>query len=156
MKSDMLNADYYIERRNETERRTSTAESHRYNWLGGQRKVGRRKGEQHNIFVDVHNSWHVFVVMGIMMLSVVDAILTLKILSAGGIEVNLLLDWVIQSNVELFAAVKFALTGLSIVFLARYIHFRLFNLISVSTVLQAAFIGYLVLISYQISLLQLI
>ncbi len=162
MKSKILSvdeyseSDFYLERRNETERRTVTAESHRYNLLGGQRKIGRRKNEQYNMFVDVHNSRHMFVIIGIMMLSVLDAILTLKILSAGGVEVNILLDWAVQNNIELFTYVKLALTGLGIVLLARYIHFRLFNLVSVSSLLQAAFVGYLVLISYQLSLLQLI
>lgn len=162
MKSKILNvdlypeSDFYIERRDEADRRTSIAESHRYNWLGGKRKIGRRNGEQHNLLVDVHNPWHMFVVMGIMMLSVTDAILTLKILSSGGVEVNLFLDWVVQNNIELFASVKFALTGLSIIFLTRYINYRLFNLFSVSTFLQVVFAGYIVLISYQIALLQLI
>ena len=140
----------HVERRYDPDRRSLTSTTHHYHLVGGRRKNCCRRSKQYNYFVDCHNPFHFAVVTGIMLLSVIDALMTTAILSVGGEEVNLLMDWVIQKDFNLFLQVKFALTGLGLILLTRYIHFRVFNLFKVSHFMLAAFIGYSVLVVYEI------
>jgi hypothetical protein len=139
-----------VERRYASDRRTLSSTTHHYHLVGGRRKNCCRRGKQYDYFVDWHNPFHFAVVTGIMLLSVIDALMTTAILSVGGEEVNLLMDWVIQNDIKQFVQVKFALTGLGLILLTRYIHFRIFSFFKVFHFMLAAFIGYSVLIVYEI------
>lgn len=140
-----------VERRCGIDRRSLSSTTHYHHLIGGNRRNGCRRSKQHNYYVDWHTPAHFAVVSGIMLLCVLDAFMTTLILSAGGKEINLLMDWVIQKDIRLFVQVKFALTGLGLILLTRYIHFRVFNLFKVSDFMLAAFIGYSALIVYEAS-----
>ncbi|MDH5764887.1 MAG: DUF5658 family protein [Gammaproteobacteria bacterium] len=142
----------FNEYRSSTDRRQSTSNSSYY-WFFGRRKTIRREQDKHNQLVDIPATNHVLMAISIMILSVTDAFLTLNILATGGIEVNPLLDVVVQKDIQLFTYTKLALTGLCIIFLTRYIHFRLFNLFSVARFMQLTLTGYTMLISYQVVIL---
>ena len=143
--------NYRVERRCGSDRRSLSGATHHHHLVGGKRRNGCRRSEQHNYFVDWHNPVYFAVVCGIMLLSVIDALMTTLILSVGGEEINFLMDWVIQKDFNLFLQVKFALTGLGLILLTRYIHFRVFKLFKVSHFMLAALIGYSVLIAYEVS-----
>jgi len=140
------------ESQSSTDRRQTTSSSCYY-WFFGRRKTIRREQDKHNQLVDIPSTSHALMAISIMILSVTDAFLTLNILATGGIEVNPLLDVVVQKDIQLFTYTKLALTGLCIIFLTRYIHFRLFNLFSVAQFMQLTLTGYILLISYQIVIL---
>ncbi len=142
---------YFVERRRGSDRRSLSSTTHHYHLVGGRRKKGCRRSEQHNYFVDWHNPVHFAVVSGIMLLSVIDALMTTIILSVGGSEVNPLMDWVIQKDINLFVQVKFALTGFGLILLTRYINFRILNLFKVSHFMLATLTGYSFLIAYEVS-----
>lgn len=140
-----------VERRSGLDRRKVSRATHHHHLVGGRRKGYCRRSKQHNYFVDWHNPVHFAVVASIMVLSAVDALMTTVILSLGGEEINVLMDWAIQKDIHLFVQVKLALTGLSLILLTRYIHFRVFNLFKVSHFMLAALTGYSALIAYEIS-----
>lgn len=142
-----------VERRCGLDRRTISRATHHHHLVGGRRKDNCRRSKQYNYFVDWHNPAHFAVVAGIMLLSVFDALMTTMILSLGGEEINLFMHWVVQKDIALFVQVKLALTGLGLILLTRYIHFRVFNLFKVSHFMSAALVGYSILIVYEISCL---
>lgn len=140
-----------VERRSDLDRRTISRTTHHHHLVGGRRKGYCRRSKQYNYFVDWHTSVHFAVVVGIMMLSAIDALMTTVILSLGGEEINYLMDWAIQKDIHLFVRVKLALTGLGLILLTRYIHFRVFNLFKVSHFMLATLAGYSVLIVYEVT-----
>jgi hypothetical protein len=140
-----------VERRSGLDRRKVSRTTHHHHLVGGKRKGYCRRSKQYNYFVDWHTPVHFAVVASIMALSVIDALMTTFILSLGGEEINLLMDWVIQKDIQLFVQAKLALTGLGLILLTRYIHFRVFNLFKVSHFMLATLAGYSVLVAYEIS-----
>ena len=98
-----------------------------FGFLLSRRRDHRRELDAHSLFSDWHHPWHFFLATGIMLLSSLDAFLTLQLLSRGAIEVNPVMAAVMEYGTFPFAASKMALTGLSlliIVFLARATVFK--------------------------------
>ncbi len=83
-----------------------------------------------------------------------DAFLTLVLLTEGAEEVNPIMAAIIYKSVGLFAALKMSLTGIGLVvmvFLARY---RFMRLVRVEWVLYGVLAAYICLISYEVWLLK--
>jgi hypothetical protein len=124
------------------------------NYSPRRRSASRRLDDARFHFLDWHASHLLAVAIGILMLSVLDAFLTVTLLSNGAIEVNPVMAVVIYRSVALFAAVKMALTGAGVmmmVFLARY---RFLRVVRVEVVMYCVLIGYMSLIGYEIWMLQ--
>ena len=123
--------------------------------LYGRRCEHRRMRESHLIQheVDVYPSGLMAVTVVILLLCALDAHNTLIILSRGGIEINPLMDFLIQTDIRLFVAGKFALTGLGILLFVGYHHVRLWERIKVLHILYSLLLFYLLLIAYQLVLL---
>ena len=117
------------------------------------RRAVRRTGEQRFVRLDWHHSNLLYLAMGILLLSAMDAALTLNLLALGGSEVNALMDYFIGLDHYCFAAVKMMLTGLGVVLLVSNASWRLFGLVPVSGILGMVGMGYLLLIGYEIVLL---
>jgi hypothetical protein len=104
--------------------------------------------------LDWHAAHLLAVAIGILLLSVVDAFLTLVLLQGGAEEVNPIMAMLIYRSVAVFAALKMAMTSVSVVlmvFLARY---RFMRLLRVEWVLYAVLIAYAGLIGYEIWMLR--
>jgi len=92
--------------------------------------------------------------IGVLILSVADAFMTLILMSGGAVEVNPFMAMFVGRNVAVFAALKMAITGISImllVFLARY---RFLRLVRVDVILYCILAAYLMLIGHEIGMLQ--
>jgi len=87
-------------------------------------------------------------------LSVADAFLTVTLLNRGAEETNPLLALFVTLHPSLFAAVKMALTGISIVLLVAVAQSRVFRVISGKLVLQSLALTYLALVLYEAWLLR--
>lgn len=88
-----------------------------------------------------------------MLLSSVDAFLTLQLIERGAFEANPLMAAVLERGTGIFAATKMALTGfgiLALVFLARS---RFFNRIRTGLFLTGFFGCYAVLVCYEFVIL---
>jgi hypothetical protein len=114
-----------------------------YGFLLSRRRDTRRTSEGEAIFTDYHHPWLFFLATGIMVLSAMDAVFTLRLLDLGAIE--------------LFALTKMFLTSfgiLALVFLAKSMFMERFR---TGAILTIFFIFYASLVCYEfVSLISII
>lgn len=102
--------------------------------------------------VDVHEDWLLPLMLGVLLLCLADAYLTVLILRNGGIEINPFMAALLESNLLLFLWVKYHLTSLCILGLLIHKKFTLFN-VKGYHLLGLVLIGYVYLIGYELILL---
>jgi len=117
------------------------------------RREGRRLQDQHLGYVDWYEPKLLYVVLGILILSFVDAVLTLNLLKIGAVEVNSFMAFLIEKDIQLFAWTKMALTGLCLVVLAAHANFRWLRMFRVERTLHLILPAYALLITYELVLL---
>lgn len=103
--------------------------------------------------LDWHSAHLLAVAIGILLLSVADAFLTMVLLQGGADEVNPIMAALIYRSVAMFAALKMGMTGVGVtlmVFLARY---RFMRRLRVEWVLYGVLTAYVTLIGYEIWML---
>jgi Domain of unknown function (DUF5658) len=118
------------------------------------RRPARRTQDARYHALDWHGTHLWAVSIGILTLSVVDAFLTVTLMSGGAIEVNPLMAVVVGRNVTVFAGIKAGITGVSVmmmVFLARY---RFLRLLRVEVILYCVLGAYAVLICHELGMLR--
>jgi hypothetical protein len=127
-------------------------------WYGSfnprRRTPPRRQDESRFHSLDWHSSHLLAVAIGILLLSVLDAFLTMLLLQGGANEVNPVMAALIYRSVAMFAALKMGMTGLGVllmVFLARY---RFMRLMRVEWALYGVLIAYVSLICYEYWMIQ--
>ena len=127
-------------------------------WYGSftprRRAPPRREGDSRFHSLDWHSSHLLAVAIGILLLSVLDAFLTMMLLQGGADEVNPVMALLIYRSVAMFAALKMGMTGMGVVlmvFLARY---RFMRLLPVAWVLYGVLIAYVSLIAYEVYMIQ--
>lgn len=146
------------ERRNRSDRRRRILWSVIYGSFNPRRRrPPRRLDDSRFHSLDWHGAHLLAVALGILILNVADAFLTVVLLSSGSvIEMNPILARLVSGDVATFAALKMAMTGISVilmVFLARY---RFMRVIRVEIVLYGVLLTYLILIGYEIGMLQMV
>ncbi len=138
-------------RRDRSERRRRLWWSVLYgNFNPRRRSSPRRFGDSRFHMLDWHSSHLLAVAIGIVLLSVADAFLTLALLQGGANEVNPIMAVLLYRSVAMFAALKMGMTSAGVilmVFLARY---RFMRLLRVEWVLYAVLVAYATLIGYEI------
>jgi len=144
--------DTILERRNLDRRRFSLRS------LGGalftlRRRRSRRKGDHINSYVDWYEPWPLVASLVIILLSGLDAFLTLVLLNHGAVELNMLMDWLIKTDIRTFAAVKLAMTGLALIVLVLHFNFHLYRVLPVRYLMCALMSLYAFLITHEIILL---
>jgi Domain of unknown function (DUF5658) len=138
------------ERRERVDRRTRIWWSVFYGSFNPRRRAGRREESERFQMIDWHDSHLMGVAVCILMLCVVDAFMTLVLLSGGAREENPIMASFVYTNVKAFTIVKMLLTGFGVsvmVFLARH---RFMRAIRVSSLLYMAVAVYAVLIGYEL------
>ncbi|MDP9088916.1 MAG: DUF5658 family protein [Pseudomonadota bacterium] len=118
------------------------------------RRSARRLDEPRFHPVDWHSSHLLAVSIGILLLSASDAFLTAILLLHGADEVNPIMAVLFYRSVAIFAALKMAMTGASIVVMVVLGRYRFMRLIRVQHVLYAVLIIYAGLIGYEIWMLK--
>lgn len=141
------------ERRESYDRRRTTLRTFIQGALTPRRRGSRRAGEQAH-FVDWHEPHLLLLALTILLLSVMDAFLTVTLISVGAHEANPVMAFVLAGFPQLFAAVKMCLTGIGLVVLVAAARWQLFKLIRVSTVMHWFVVAYGALIGYEWWLLQ--
>jgi hypothetical protein len=136
------------ERRVAQDRRRMTLGTFLRGGLTPRRRNGRRAGEQH-LPIDWHEPYLLFLSVTILLLSVVDAFLTVTLITGGAQEANPLLEFVLRVEPRLFAAIKMGLTGAGVLVLVAVARTRLFRVMRVGMVLQGVFVAYVALIAYE-------
>ena len=144
-----MEIDAILENRTVAERRQFTWRTVAYGFLLSRRRATRRTSDADPLFTDYHHPWLFFLAVGIMVMSGVDAILTLELLQRGAVEVNPVMAVAIGNGPQAFALTKMLLTSfgiLSLVFMARASFVRR---IRTSFILTTFFNIYAILVCYQ-------
>ncbi|MHC4959033.1 MAG: DUF5658 family protein [Planctomycetota bacterium] len=117
-------------------------------WLRGRRRGGRRDGEAANIYVDRYAFSEMFLVIGVLVLSVLDMVFTLVHLGHGGREANPIMAWALEAGGErLFIITKLASTFVGLFVLLVHVRFR-----RVRPLLTFAFVMYAALFVFHMYL----
>jgi hypothetical protein len=91
-----------------------------------------------------------------MLMSILDAFFTLKLLSGGAIEANPVMAYFLGIGVPAFIMSKMIMTGTCIIFLTALSSYMFLNRFLIGKLITISFIGYMVLISYELLLLSII
>ena len=139
-----------VERRSALDRRVFTWRTVAYGFVRSRRRGGRRTDDGDQLFLDWHHPWLFFLAVGTMVLSSVDAFLTLRLIERGMIEANPVMAGMLELGTGWFATSKMLLTGsgiLTLVFLAKT---RFLNRLRTGLFLTIFFSGYCCLVCYQL------
>lgn len=117
------------------------------------RMHGRRKEDRRYAILDRFESGVVALAVALMILSVMDSVFTLTLLSRGGTEENPVMNALLQHSLWAFMGFKMLMTGVPAVILAATGNFLLFGRLR-SRSLLAILVGmYMGLIVYELGLL---
>jgi hypothetical protein len=139
----------------ETDRRALTLRTLLASGFAPRRRVGRRAGDQ-ELPVDFHDRRLLIPAIAMLLLSVADAFLTIRLMGHGAEETNPLLAFVLNEHPRWFAALKMLLTGGGVTLLVALARARVFNVVRVSVFLYGLVAGYIALIVYEAWLLSVI
>jgi hypothetical protein len=144
------------DRRNRTDRRHRVVWSILYGSFNPRRRrPARRLNDSRFHPIDWYSAHLLAVSVGILLLSAADAFLTSILLLHGAEEVNPIMAAVLVfRSVAVFAAIKMAMTGISIVGLVFLSRYRFMRMLRVDLVLYAVLVVYVWLIGYEISMLK--
>ncbi len=123
----------------------------------GQRMNDRRdsKNRSSPAYVDRYSWQVVLCVIGIMILSAMDAFFTLNILAKGGEELNIFMAVLIEDNITKFVGIKLALTACALLLLSIHHNVKLTACVRVRHLQYMILTGYATLIGYELYLLEL-
>jgi hypothetical protein len=142
------------ERRGSPDRRTRTLYSLFYGSFNPRRRAPRRNGAPSLRDLDWHEPQWLAVAILIVVLSCVDAALTLTLISHGAYEVNPLMAPIVGGSGLAFTVIKVGLTAGGVVLLTLLVRMRAFGKIPVSFLLYAVLAGYGTLVIYELRLLE--
>jgi len=144
----------YKEFRNGKDRRKRKIPPPKYLLFGGQRKRIRRKEDENKLIIlDTHGPWVFVLSVIILVLSIIDGLLTLNLVSRGAQEVNPLMSFLIQINPYVYFFIKCFLTIVTVIILILLRNYRskIFR-IRVSTLLPLIAVFFILVIFYQLHL----
>ena len=146
-------AGYPENRAERIDRRRFTWRTIVYGFVYSRRKGHRRVDDGEAQYTDFPEPYLVVLAVAVMILSSLDAFLTLILLDRGATEINPIMAVLIGEGTLAFASSKMLLTGFSVLLLVFLARAHIFNRVRVGLMLAAAFIGYAVLVFYEIILL---
>ena len=114
----------------------------------------RRRDDSRFHSLDWHSAHLLAVSIGILLLSVADAFMTVTLLAGGAVEVNPIMAAVVYKSAALFAALKMAMTGCGVILMVMLARYRFMRLVRVDVVMYVLLIGYLMLLTYEFWMLR--
>jgi hypothetical protein len=117
----------------------------------GRRRHARRKG--HSYYLDWYDPKLVFTGVGVLFLSCIDAMFTLKLITRGAYEANYFMAVLIEISDVVFVVTKVAVTALGVLFLLMHANFHILRITSGGRVLQLLLPVYGLLIGYELVLM---
>jgi len=142
------------ERRQCTDRRTRWVRALLCSFYMGRRHSPQRNNELcRPYYTDVYGPGLLVVILLIVSFCAADAGLTILILQKGGVELNPLMVWLLESSSRTFFTAKFFLTSACLMIVLMHVNYRLFNKLTMHHILVSILGLYVVLISYELRLL---
>jgi len=142
------------ERRRGPDRRRSTLRALLIGNFRQRRRLPRRDDERHLAALDWHHPQWLAVGLLIVLLSVADAFLTITLLTLGANEANPLMAPLVQQPGMDFVVWKMVLTSGGVVTLILLARMRAFGRIPVAVILYGVLLAYIVLVGYELWLLE--
>jgi hypothetical protein len=147
-------SDFSHERRARADRRHRVWWSVWYGSFNPRRRTPPRRLDDSRFHsLDWHSSHLLAVAISILLLSVMDAFLTLVLLQGGAAEVNPVMAVLIYRSVAMFTALKMGMTGVGVLLMVILARYRFMRLLRVEWVLYGVLIAYVTLISYEVWML---
>jgi hypothetical protein len=114
----MVNEANFSENRNGSDRRKCQVPPLKYILFGGRRKSIRRKEDMNKLIIlDVYSNGIFGIAIIILVLSALDGLLSLYLMSSGAKEMNPLMSYLIDFNPRFYLAVKCIITTAAIIVL---------------------------------------
>jgi hypothetical protein len=111
----------YVEKRSGEDRRIHQFPEWRYLFFSGRRAKARRKEDKHRTFYFDRYSSNLFAaIVAILLLSVLDALLTLYLIDNGSSEVNPVMSYFITYGPFVFMGAKYLLTSTGVIILLLF------------------------------------
>jgi hypothetical protein len=143
------------DRRSRPDRRQRIWWSLLYGSIRPRRRRPARRVEDGRFHVLDWHATHLWAVsIGILILSVLDAFLTLKLLSAGAVEVNPFMALLVGGNAAVFAGLKMAITGVCVALMVLLAGYRFMRVLRVEVILYCILLAYLTLIGHEVGMLR--
>lgn len=121
----------------------------------GRRRLSRRDDGE-STFVDLYDPALLGLALGILLLSIMDAAFTLKLLQTGVIvEANPFMRWLIEHDTQVFVNLKIVLTSAAVVFLVLCSNALIAGRIRGRRVMHAVLGLYVLVIVYELVLLKM-
>jgi hypothetical protein len=120
------------------------------------RRVGRLADDGRFQPTDWHGAHLWAVSLSILILSLVDAFLTVTLMSGGAVEINPVMAAAMGRDIGVFAILKTAITGVCVmlmVFLARY---RFMRVVRVEMLLYGMLVTYVFLMGHELGMLRML
>jgi hypothetical protein len=140
----------WADRRELTDRRSGPTRCLSRFTLKGRRRAARRDKESSNYYVDRYEPRHLLLIGLILVLCILDWVLSYKIHSWGGSEVNRLAVGLIQGSPVQLLLLKLGLTSTGLIFLLLHKNFKLLGWIRTGDVIAFILAVYLVLSFYEV------
>lgn len=132
-----------------TDRRSMGWRTVMFGFLRSRRRDTRRGDEGEVLFLDWHHPWLFFLAVGTMLMSVMDAFMTLQLLDRGMVEANPVMAAALGQGTTFFAVSKMLMTGTSILALVFLAKARFLNRFRAGLMLTVFFSVYACLICYE-------
>jgi hypothetical protein len=132
-----------------TDRRSMGWRTVMFGFLRSRRRDTRRHDEGEVLFLDWHHPWLFFLAVGTMLMSVMDAFMTLQLLDRGMVEANPVRAAALGQGTRFFAVSKMLMTGTSILALVFLAKARFLNRFRAGLMLTVFFSVYACLICYE-------
>ena len=153
MDKEQQQIEFAIAEQRQGQRRQTSWQTFHGTLTKNRRKLARRDGDDLDAYIDWYGHLPLIAAVTIILLCFADAFLTTVLISQGAVELNVLMDWLIQRDIHLFAIVKMAVTGVALVVLVMHFNFRIYRYIAVRYVLYALVPIYSLLIYHELTML---
>lgn len=141
------------ERRERIERRQRIGWSLIYGSFNPRRRrPPRRLTDSRFHSLDWHSAHLLAVAIAILLLSVADALMTVRLLAGGADEVNPLMAAMVERSASMFAVVKMGLTGVGVMVMVMLARYRFMRRVRVDRVMYCVMLGYAALLAYEFSM----
>lgn len=138
-----------IDKRATGERRAFSWQTIFFGFTRSRRHNLRRGLDAEVIFLDWHHPWLFFLGVGTMLLSCMDAFMTLQLLDRGMVEANPVMAALLGQGTTVFAVSKMLMTGTSILILVYLAKSRFLNRFRTGIFLTVFFSAYACLVCYE-------
>lgn len=138
-----------LDKREGSDRRTVTWRTVLFGFTLSRRRNLRRADDAEILFLDWHHPWLFFLSVGTMILSCLDAFMTLRLLEYGMVEANPIMASLLGQGTGIFAATKIMMTGTSILILVFLAKSRFLNRVRTGLILTFFFSCYACLVCYE-------